>query len=227
MNNSFSRGLKSKAAKVWEDGYNHPFVQGLGRGDLDKESFKFYLIQDYLYLLQYSKVFATAAIKSDTEELMTNFTKIQYFILANEMNVHREYMAGFGVTQADIVNAKSSLYNRSYTANMLSYGLTGGLAEVLAAVFPCAWTYADYGKRLKEQYANNLDNNFYKTWIENYASDEFSDSFAWFYDALDNLVANMSDDKRTQIEDIFISSVEFEYLFWDMAYKRQMSYDVT
>jgi thiaminase/transcriptional activator TenA len=69
-----------------------------------------------------------------------------------------------------------------------------------------------------------LEGNFYKTWIENYASDEFSDSFEWFYDALDNLVSNMSDKQREKITEIFISSVEFEYLFWDMSYKRQMSY---
>ena len=221
---SFSRGLKTKAGKIWEDGYNHPFVQELGKGTLDREKFRFYLLQDYLYLLQYSKVFAIAAVKSDTEELMTGFTKSQYFILANEMNVHREYMAGFGVTQEEMLSVKSSLYNRTYTANMLSFGLTGGLAEVLASVFPCAWTYADYGKRLKEQYKDKLESNFYKTWIETYAGDDFSNSFEWFYDALDNLVANMTNKQREKIEEIFISSVEFEYLFWDMAYKQQMSY---
>ncbi|MCL2857853.1 MAG: thiaminase II [Oscillospiraceae bacterium] len=221
---SFSRGLKAKATRVWEDGYNHPFVQELGKGILDKEKFKFYLLQDYLYLLQYAKVFATAVLKSDTEEYMANFSKTQHYILAGEMNVHREYMKGFGITPQEAQTAKPSIYNRSYTANMLSYGLTDGLAEVLAAVFPCAWTYSDYGKRLKAQYADKLEGNFYKTWIENYASDEFSDSFEWLYDALDSLVANMSDTQRKKIEEIFISSVEFEYLFWDMAYKQQMSY---
>jgi len=220
----FSRGLKSLAFKVWEDGYNHPFVQELGKGTLDREKFKFYLLQDYLYLLQYAKVFATAVLKSDSEEYMTGFSKSQHYILASEMDVHREYMRNFNITQQEAEAAKSSLFNRSYTANMLSYGLTGGLAEVLAAVFPCAWTYADYGKRLKEQYADKLEGNFYRTWIENYASDEFSDSFEWFFDALDSLVANMSDTQRRKIEDIFVSSVEFEYLFWDMAYNQQMSY---
>ena len=193
---SFSRGLKAKASRVWEDGYNHPFVQELGAGTLHKEKFKFYLLQDYLYLLQYAKVFATAVIKSDTEKLMMGFTATQHYLLANEMNVHREYMKGFGVTQTEILSVKSSLYNRSYTANMLSYGLTCGLAEVLAAVFPCAWTYSDYGKRLKVQYADKLENNFYRTWIENYASDHFSESFEWFYDALDNLVLSMTDEQR-------------------------------
>jgi thiaminase/transcriptional activator TenA len=223
---SFSRGLKAKASKVWEEGYNHSFVQELGKGTLDREKFKFYLLQDYLYLIQYAKVFAIAAVKSDTEELMTNFSTSQYLILAKEMDVHREYMAGFGITREETLSVKPSLYNSAYTANMLSFGQTGGLAELLAAVFPCAWTYADYAKRLKKQYADRLEGNFYKTWIENYAGDEFSESFEWFYDALDNLVSNMTDMQREKITEIFISSVEFEYLFWDMAYKRQMSYNI-
>jgi len=221
---SFSRGLKAKATKVWEEGYKHLFVQELGQGTLDKEKFKFYLLQDYQYLLQYSKVFAIAAIKSETEELMTRFSTIQYSILAKEMDLHRNYMAGFGITREEILSVKPSLYNKTYTANMLAIGQTGGLAEVLAAVFPCAWTYADYAKRLKVQYADRLEGNFYKTWIENYAGAEFSDSFEWFYDTLDKLVLNMTDKQREKIVEIFISSVEFEYLFWDMAYKRQMSY---
>jgi len=221
---SFSRGLKAKAAKVWEEGYNHPFVQEIGKGTLDKEKFKFYLLQDYLYLLQYAKVYATAAIKADTEELMTNFTKIQHSILTNEMNLHREYMAGFGIKPEDVAVVKSSLYNRTYTANMLAVGYTGGLPEIIATIFPCAWTYSDWAKRLKAQYADKLEGNFYKAWIERYSSVEFENSFEWFYETLDNLVSNMSTAQREKIEEIFISSVEFEYLFWDMAYKKQMSH---
>lgn len=221
---SFSRALKGKAIKVWEDGYNHPFVQELGKGTLDKEKFKFYLLQDYQYLLQYAKVFAVAAVKSETEELMTRFSAAQYGILAKEMDLHRGYMKSFGITEKQIESVQPSLYNRTYTANMLSHGQTGGLAEVLAAVFPCAWTYSDYAQRLKTQYAGELKDNFYQTWIEQYASGEFSDSFIWFYDELDKLCEKKDDEQLAKIEQIFISSVEFEYLFWDMAYKMQMSY---
>lgn len=73
---SFSRSLKEKAIKVWEDGYNHPFVQELGAGTLDKEKFKFYLLQDYLYLLEYAKVFAMAMVKADDEKMLSNLSSI-------------------------------------------------------------------------------------------------------------------------------------------------------
>ncbi|MCL2294782.1 MAG: thiaminase II [Spirochaetes bacterium] len=221
---SFSRGLKAKAAKVWEDGYNHPFVQELGKGTLDKEKFKFYLLQDIHYLLQYAKVFAQAVVRAETEEQMVQLTAVQNYIFAGEMNVHREYMSRFGITSADVEAYKPSLYNRCYTSNMLAIGVTGSLAEILATILPCGYTYADYGQRLKKQYADRLKGNYYESWIEKYASDEFAGSLEWIFNELDNLVANMTDKQRERIEEIFISSVEFEYLFWDMSYKQQMSY---
>ena len=221
---SFSRSLKEKSIDIWESGYNHPFVQEVGQGTLDKEKFKFYLVQDYHYLLAYAKVFALAMVKSDTEELMARFASSQHSILAEEMKVHREYMSSFGIPTNQIYITKPSLYNRTYTANMLAIGQTEGLAEILATVFPCAWTYSDYAKRLKLEYGENLENNFYKTWIENYASDEFENSFEWFFETLDKLSENKTANERKKLENIFTSSVEFEYLFWDMSYKKEMSY---
>lgn len=221
---SFSKSLKERACTVWEAGYQHPFVQELGNGTLDKAKFQFYLLQDYHYLLQYSKVFALAAVKSNSEELQTRFSTIQYHILVNEMNLHREYMSGFGITPRQVMNAKASLYNRTYTANMLATAQTGELAETLAAIFPCAWTYGDYAKRLKIQYADKLENNFYRTWIEKYAGDEYHDSFIWFYDLMDDLVSTKTVRQQEKIAGIFVSSVEFEYLFWEMAYHQEMSF---
>ena len=220
---SFSRGLKEKAGRVWEDGYNHPFVQQLGQGTLDKKKFQFYLLQDYQYLLQYAKVFALAAIKAEDEDLMIKLTAVQHGVFS-EINLHKQYMERFGIRREDILAARPSLFNRTYTANMLAVGQTGDLAEILATVFPCAWTYNDYSRRLKAQYADRLEGNFYRTWIETYANAEFEQSFAWFYDALDELVAGKTAAQRVRVEEVFTSSVEFEYLFWDMAYKGEMSY---
>src|SRR5574344_339109 len=144
--------------------------------------------------------------------------------LVDEMKLHHLYMKEFGISDEEVQNVRASLFNRTYTANMLATALKGDLAQTLATVFPCAWTYCDYGKRLKEQYKDTLENNFYKSWIETYSGAEFEESFEWFYDALDELVANKSEAEKKVVEDIFISSVEFEYMFWDMAYNKQMSY---
>ena len=50
--------LLEATKEIW-DGYNEtPFVKGIADGSLDHEKFKYYMIQDYLYLLDYTKVFS-------------------------------------------------------------------------------------------------------------------------------------------------------------------------
>lgn len=38
-------------APVWDRFVNHPFVMAMGNGTLPLDSFKGYLVQDYLYLV--------------------------------------------------------------------------------------------------------------------------------------------------------------------------------
>ena len=108
---SFSRSLKQKAIKVWEDGYNHPFVQELGAGTLSKDKFKFYLLQDYLYLLEYAKVFAMALTKADDEKMLSNLSAITKATLVDEMKLHHLYMKEFGISDEEVQNVRASLFN--------------------------------------------------------------------------------------------------------------------
>ncbi|MDO4594518.1 MAG: thiaminase II [Tissierellia bacterium] len=221
---SFSHNLKENCKDIWEKCYNHPFLRELGEGVLDKDKFKFYLIQDYHYLLEYAKVYALAVVKTDDNKLAELFTKNQEYLLLGERKLHLEYMKKFNVTDEQLKNTPSSLLNKAYTANMFDVGIKGDLCQLLATVFPCAWTYGDFGKRLKQEFKGNLENNYFKSWIETYSSDEFNDGYEWFFDTMDNLVADKDDNYKKKIIDIFRSSVEFEYLFWQMAYNMEMSY---
>ena len=221
---SFSKNLKLKANDVWEAAYRHPFVQELGQGILHMEKFQFYLLQDYLYLLSYAKVFALGAVKSDAEWLILKFTDSQYNIICSEMNLHRDYMQSFGISKADIDQVKPALFNRTYTASMLAEGQIGDVAAILVAILPCAWSYADFGQRLAKDYETELLKNPYKTWIDMYASADYYESFAWMFEALDDLCIGKTTREKERLEEIFQSGMEFEYLFWEMSYKQNMSY---
>lgn len=221
---SFSRNFKIKTKDVWEAAYRHPFVQELGQGILPAEKFQFYLLQDYLYLLSYAKVFALGAVKSDTEWLMSKFTDSQYNILCGEMNLHRDYMQSFGISKAEIDRVKPALFNRTYTASMIAEGQTGDVAAILAAVLPCAWSYADFGQRLTKDYEAELSGNPYKSWIDMYASADYYESFEWMFDTLDDLCTGKTALEKERLEEVFHSGMEFEYLFWEMVYKQNMSY---
>lgn len=220
---SFSRSLKERTKDVWEDCYNHPFVQKIGSGELEKDKFMFYLKQDYKYLLEYSKIFAMGVLKSPDEKTMQYFTNSQKSTL-DEMNLHRSYMESYGITLEEANNTIPSLFNKAYTSNMLAVGQTEGLAEFMAALLPCPLSYYDYACRLKEDFKDKLEGNYYRDWIQSYANPEFEESFEWFFSTMDRLCENKTEKELEHITNIFRSSVEFEYLFWDMSYKCQMSY---
>jgi len=56
------------------------------------------MIQDYLYLIDYTKVFALGAAKAKDLSAMKLFAGYTHAILDGEMDIHRAYMARLGIT---------------------------------------------------------------------------------------------------------------------------------
>lgn len=66
----FTERLRRAAEPIWQGYFTHPFVTGIGDGSLSVEKFRFFLLQDYLYLYDYAKVFALGLLKSGIPEEM-------------------------------------------------------------------------------------------------------------------------------------------------------------
>jgi len=49
---------------VWHEFVHHPFVLAMGNGELPLDSFKGYLVQDYLYLVHFARANALASYKA-------------------------------------------------------------------------------------------------------------------------------------------------------------------
>ena len=118
MNNKTTERLLAATQDIWEGYLNHPFVHGIADGSLDIQKFRFYLLQDYVYLFDYAKVFAQGVVKSRDPEIMRVFATSVANILGGEMNIHRSYMSRLGITEEDAERVKPSLNNESYTSYM-------------------------------------------------------------------------------------------------------------
>lgn len=55
---------REDVSKVWRDFTHHEFVKRMGDGTLHVNAFREYLIQDYLYLVQYARAHALASYKA-------------------------------------------------------------------------------------------------------------------------------------------------------------------
>ena len=164
--------LYEAAYPIWEQCHDHPFVRGIGDGSLDLEKFQWFLLQDYLYLFDYARVFAYGVVKARDPGLMRTFSANVDAILGGEMKVHRAYMARLGITEEQVFSVQPALSNLSYTHYMLSCAAAGGPAEIIAAILSCSWSYAEIGTRLAA-IPGAADHPFYGEWIRSYAGEDY------------------------------------------------------
>lgn len=217
----FTDYLFEESKEIFDAYLEHPFLKELGEGTLDKNKFKEYLIQDYLYLKDYAKVFCQGVIESNSMEEMKFFYSSIKGTMEDETAVHIKYLEGFGVSTKDAENKETKLTNKSYTSYMLGQALTGDIYDIIAAVLPCTWSYYYIGKKLLEKYQDDLEDNFYKSWIEMYSCREYEEFTNEWINFTNYKCNNLSKDKKEYLKNIFITSSIYEMKFWDMAYEEE------
>lgn len=214
---TFSERLYERLQPVWRRNHTHPFVQEMGDGTLDLEKFRFYMIQDYVYLKDYAKLFALGAVKSDDLAIMGKFAGLLDSTLNEEMALHRAYAARFGISEVELELAKPSPITLAYTHYMLHTAQNGSLAELTAALLPCMWSYSEIGKELS-RLPGASEHAFYGDWIKMYSSEEFGGLAQWCIGLLDQLTEGKPESELNKLEEIFLNTTRYEYLFWEMAY---------
>ncbi|RST58610.1 thiaminase II [Siminovitchia terrae] len=217
----FTDRLYESSKEIWEKSYQHPFVQGIGNGTLDEDKFIYYMQQDYVYLIDYVKLFAIGVQKSHNLETMERFAHLLHEHLHFEMELHRQYAAEFGITRKELEQTEPAPVNLAYTRYMLNVAHNGTLAELIAALLPCAWHYAETGKRLKEQYEDRLEHNPYRKWVKTYSSEQFGALGEWLIELLNELTNGKPERELATLEKHFLITSKYEYLFWDMNYHKQ------
>src|SRR6266550_5076452 len=91
---SFFERLKTAASAEWRAYTEHPFTDGLADGSLPKAAFRHYLVQDYLFLIEFARAYALSVYKSPKLADMREAAAGLSAILDIEMNLHVKLCAG-------------------------------------------------------------------------------------------------------------------------------------
>lgn len=210
--------LRAAAAPIWQAEQAHPFVRGIGDGTLDVERFKYYIAQDYVFLVEFARVLALAAAKSTDLETMERFTALQHATLGTEMALHRGYCERFGLSAAELEATEPSPTTFAYTRHLLAVAATGSIAELEAALLPCQWGYAEIGAALAEA-GEPPDAPLYAEWIRMYAAADYQALASDMCALLDRLAERAGPDERARMRQHFITSSRFEWMFWDACWR--------
>ena len=219
MAESFSQRLRRLAEPVWEAQHNHPFVVGIGDGSLDVEKFKFWVRQDYLFLIEYGRLLALAAARAPDLATMGRFADLLRATLRVEMDLHRSYAQEFGISRQELEQEAMAPTTRAYTDFLVRTAATGEFAELVAALLPCMWGFCEIGQHLAA--GPRPADSRYAKWIDMYSAPEFAEVVDWCRGLLDGVAAALPEERLKRLEETFLTSSRYEYMFWEMAYRQE------
>lgn len=197
---SLSARLQQRGQALLSEQLRHPVVRGLGSGDLDPAVFRAWLEQDYLFLLDYVRVFSRLAWQAPAAHL-GDLVDLAHTTFHDELRLHRELAAVFG---ADLNGPRPSPQCAAYTAFLLDAAADYGRG--LAALLPCMWGYSQLGQHL----AATGTAGRYQRWVDTYADPGFA--------ALASRCAQLLDEAAPDsdvAERVFLAGMGHELAFWD------------
>ena len=83
-----TRRLWGSIESLYEQILAHPFLAGLADGSLDQDRFRFYVVQDALYLRDYARALSVCAARAPAEDDVAMFNQHAAGAIAVERALH-------------------------------------------------------------------------------------------------------------------------------------------
>ncbi|MCC6179946.1 MAG: TenA family protein [Chloroflexi bacterium] len=212
MTESFTDALWHEARPLWSAIRQHPFLAELRAGTLPPESFRYYVTQDFHYLEGFARTVATALAKAPNAETLLALSR--RVLTPIERPLHERLFALAGLELVCVEAALVAPTNLAYQNHMLVTATRGGLGEAAAALLPCPWTYHALGGELPD-----LDHPIYGEWARFYSEGLLAESCAAWRGFVDAEAAEAGPRTREAMRRAFLTSMRYEWMFWDMAYR--------
>jgi thiaminase/transcriptional activator TenA len=213
--NLFER-LKAETADDWQAYVDHEFVSRLGDGSLPQAAFRHYLIQDYLFLIQFARAYALAVYKSDTLADMRAAAAAISGILDTEMQLHVEFCADWGLTEQQMEASPEDNANMAYTRYVLEKGHAGDILDLHVALSPCVIGYGEIGAKLAAH--GPVPGNPYQAWIDMYAGEDYQSVAAAANETIERLAASrLTEARYRSLVRTFAQATRLEAAFWTMG----------
>lgn len=207
----------NNSMEIWRGYMEHPFIKELSTGKLSEESFKNYIIQDSLYLMDFARVYALGMYKSKTLKEIQNFYSILSFVNADETETRIKYLNNWGITQEEIEGTEMKKANKDYAEFMLRIALKEDIPEILMATLPCMFSYSFIAEEIIKENPQ-IELTKYWDFIKDYSSESYKECCVQWAEYADELCNGMDQVRQEALVEIFKEASIHEMNFWDMSY---------
>jgi len=216
----FSERLREEADYVWERILSHPYLVEMGEGRLPLDKFRYYVRQDYAYLIDFARCLGLAVAKANDKETMSTLASFVNSSLTIEVMMLERLAERLGIPLDQLRGTEQAPTTKAYTRHLLYVAHSGTIGEVMAAMLPCMWTYQEIGERIGGN-PGIEKTPVYREWSDTYRSQSYIDLVDWYKSLTDRSAAEAGTSERERMRSHFDLSSRYEYMFWDMAYRRE------
>jgi len=214
----FTESLWVSIGNIYDKILKHPFIRGLTDGSLDEEAFRFYVIQDALYLKDYARGLALLGAKAPKDQWLMMFVEHAREVIVVERALHESFFKDWRLTGEDVYAVPMAPNNLFYTSYLLKTAYERSFPEILGCFLPCYWIYGEVGKELEKR---GSPNELFRRWIQTYSSEQYAAIVRQVLEVMDQVAQELKEDDLKLIRNHFVVTSKLEYLFWDMGFHRQ------
>lgn len=203
---------------LWNQAAQKPFVVEMAKGTLDERRYRYYMIQDYLYLLDYIHILECTQESTDDGSLKDFIGFAIEQTRGETLRVHVPNMRKLGITDDDVTRCPKAPEIAEYVEYMLGCLREDGVLAGLTALLQCSWVYAFIAQRVLETHGSELPASPYKGWFDAYTGTEYLEANQRWIDVLNNKAGSVQGDEAQKLCGIFRTCAEHENKLWDMLY---------
>ena len=215
---SFTDQLWEKNLDIYREILRHPFLEGLVAGNLKRDVFAFYMIQDAHYLREFARALSITAAKAPREEWAALLSTHAADTLRYERQLHEGVFKEYGITPGDVMHTEPAPEAFAYTSFLVATAHGRPFSESMGALLPCYWIYWEVGKELKKRGSKNP---IYQKWIDAYSSPDYGTAVKAVLSIVNESAATAGAAEVQKIREHFRRSARYEWMFWDSAYHRR------
>lgn len=207
----------------------HPFLVAMVDGTLSEENFRYYVVQDALYLQDFADCLRRLASSAPTPEDASRLEDFAKGAEEAELSLHNSFFVEWNISADGAEQMPNCLLYTSYMKRIVT---TRSHAQGLAVLLPCFWVYMQVGKcmlELRDELGDTVTRPApYDAWIDMYAGEEFErevkDYIAMVDAACERIRSSQrvdnDEDATVELEEMkrhFLMSCRLEHMFWDQA----------
>ena len=214
----FTGELWAAAEPIYQEILRHPFLTGLTDGSLDAAAFRYYVIEDAFYLTEFARALGVAASKAPRDEWIVALNQDAIGSLQAERALHESFFRDFGLSEAELRSRPPAPTTLAYTSYLVATAYSRPFPEVLSAVLPCYWVYAEVGRVLSKKGSSKP---LYQRWIDTYGSEEYAATVAEVLGIMDEVALAESPTTLRSMTHHYVTTTRYEWMCWDMGYRQE------